>query len=494
MNNKPKSYISFIYIIIISFIIKLNLSYIVLPFKIISHSKIGNLTDIVNSLSNNKLIITLPMGSPKTYMDFYSSMNEYIYYLEEDSCLYDSKSSYNYFNSKTFSITKNLSFCSLNRMVLNKCSVGKDKLYLYQSLDLQKTIEVSDFIFYFGNRNKNENNYKNICGVIGFELENKPFHFYEYVNFLNMLKKKTIINSYSWYIHYYEKTYKINENEYYNGSIIIDIYDKSFYDDFPYFKNDSYYTVNAKGTESYLSWIFSFENIYYIINNKNYTKNNIYVKEAGIAFENDLIISPEQYFYSIKVEFFNNFLKNKTCFLINEKYIYIYCNKSFKTNTTNFPPLHFKSNGMNKEFILNEDDLFKEYSGYILFMIVCKKNYNKYWILGKIFLKKYNFYFDNDKKIIGLFYKNNIIKKENKNNVLNFFGKIKWYIFIFIGIILGILIGRKIREKNRKLRANELEDSFEYLTNKANNNNNDTISNYKAIKSQLYDIKQDNIN
>ena len=49
MNNKTKNYNSFIYIIIISFIIKLNLSYIVLPFKIISHSKIENLTDIVNS-------------------------------------------------------------------------------------------------------------------------------------------------------------------------------------------------------------------------------------------------------------------------------------------------------------------------------------------------------------------------------------------------------------------------------------------------------------
>ena len=94
---------------------------------------------------------------------------------------------------------------------------------------------------------------------------------------------------------------------------------------------------------------------------------------------------------------------------------------------------------------------------------------------------------------------NNHKKKSDKN----FFDKIKYYIFIIIGLIIGIFIGKKIREKARKLRANELEDNYEYLENNNNkegkisndiNNNIDLSSkninsNYKEIKMSLYDVK-----
>ena len=69
--------------------------------------------------------------------------------------------------------------------------------------------------------------------------------------------------------------------------------------------------------------------------------------------------------------------------------------------------------------------------------------------------------------------------------------------------MVGILIGKKIREKARKLRANELEDNYEYLENEKKGNKNDindvnnsinldnkNISNYKAIKSALYDTNE----
>ena len=56
---------------------------------------------------------------------------------------------------------------------------------------------------------------------------------------------------------------------------------------------------------------------------------------------------------------------------------------------------------------------------------------------------------------------------------------------------MGIFVGKNIREKSRKLRANELEDNYEYLENKINNDKNDfntkNISNYNEIKTKLYD-------
>ena len=91
-----------------------------------------------------------------------------------------------------------------------------------------------------------------------------------------------------------------------------------------------------------------------------------------------------------------------------------------------------------------------------------------------------------------------IIQEKEKNNFITFFDKIKWYLFIIIGIIIGFLIGKKIRDKARKLRANELEDNYEYLENKINSKDNSkdiipknsNISNYKEIKSQLFEINQ----
>ena len=128
-------------------------------------------------------------------------------------------------------------------------------------------------------------------------------------------------------------------------------------------------------------------------------------------------------------------------------------------------------------------------------MIIQQKNGFKIWTLGRIFMKKSEFYFDSHKKIIGYFETINI-KKENKLNI-NFFDKIKWYLFIVVGIAVGIFIGNKIREKKRKLRANELEDNYEYLENnikenKTNNNdiNNKSISNYKEIKAKLYSFNE----
>lgn len=105
-------------------------------------------------------------------------------------------------------------------------------------------------------------------------------------------------------------------------------------------------------------------------------------------------------------------------------------------------------------------------------------------------MKNYHFYFDNDRKFIGCF------EKINKNNDNGFFDKIKLYLYIILGIAIGILIGKKLRDNARKLRANELKDNYEYLENKANkdNNSDNNISNYKEIKSQLYDVSQEYIN
>ena len=488
INNKL-----YFYILIFALLLKPNFCYIVLPFKINSPKNSIELTEIVNFLVNNELIITLPIGDPKTNIDFYASMNEYPYYLEEGSCISNSLSStsYYYLNSNSYSLTKNVSDCIVK---LDTCSLGKEKLFLYEDIYLNKIVELYPFVSYFGNKKSNINkNNKQICGKIGFQIENRPYRLYEYENFITMLKKNSKINSYSWYIHYYETPYKKSENEYYDGAIIFDVFNKKFYDDFPYFKNDNnYFYINVKDLERILAWTFTFDKIYYLINDTKIELNN---RESGLAFEKDIILCTEEYFKNIKTEFFKDYFDKKICFLVEGKYYYIYCDKNtFEKSVKEFPALSFKSSSLNKTFILNGDDLFKEYNNNLLFMIVLEKYSYKLWTLGKIFMKKYNFYFDNDKKFIGCFEKIIPIKSETKS----FFDKIKWYIFIIIGIIIGFFLGKKIRDKRRKLRANELEDKYEYLSNKSINNNKDinsqSISNYKEIKSQLYDMTSEDNN
>ena len=473
-------------LLIIGSLIKYNFSYIVLPFKYRSFPKTTNMTEIIYNLLDNKLIITLSIGSPPKNIDFYASMNEYIYYLEEDSCLIDSKSSYSNSNSETFSLEHEEEFCPVK---MDICSLCQDKIYLYEDINLKNKTEIFPFNFYFGN-NKNNKKGKGICGRIGFQKENIPYHIYEYENFIRFLKKNSKIISYSWYIHYFETPFKKNDNEIYDGAIIFDIFNKKFNDDFPYFKSDNdYYYVNSKDLRRILAWTFIYDKIYYTMNDTRIEINN---KEIGLAFEIDVVLCPEEYFESIKNNYFDYYFQNNICFLVEGKYNYIYCNKNnFENNIKNFPSLYFESNGLNKTFILNGDDLFKEYNNYLLFMVVLEKNSYKLWALGKIFMKKYNFYFDNDKKIIGCFDKV-LIKDESKQN---FFDKIKWYLFIIIGVIIGFLIGKKIRDKARKLRANELEDKYEYLENKKKDKDNidtNTISNYKEIKSQLFDMSEEN--
>ena len=179
----------FIYLIfIIISLIELNHSYIVLPFKFRSLPETSNLTELVYNLIQNNIIISLPFGDPKKDIDFYFSMNLYLYYLEEGSCLPESSSSYYFDDSNSFSFEKNLTFCGVK---LDRCSLGKEKLYFYQDISLKSTIELPDFLFYYGNKNDNiNNNNKQICGKLGFQIENLPYYLYEYENFIGMMKKK----------------------------------------------------------------------------------------------------------------------------------------------------------------------------------------------------------------------------------------------------------------------------------------------------------------
>ena len=100
-------------------------------------------------------------------------------------------------------------------------------------------------------------------------------------------------------------------------------------------------------------------------------------------------------------------------------------------------------------------DLFKEFNGKKYFMVFLPEYNINRWILGEIFLKKYLIVLEQNKGIMGFYY-----DIETKSNFP--------YSYVFIAIllilvfILSFLLYRALKKK-RKLRANELDDDFEYL-------------------------------
>ena len=114
-------------------------AYIVLPFRMNFPKNDNNITKLFNELFDNKLIITLPLGNPQKNVDFYATMNEYIYYLEEGSCKnyidHDDtfSSSYDFKESKTFK-EKDKSFTFIKLKIVIFC------LYLNGSQSHEITI------------------------------------------------------------------------------------------------------------------------------------------------------------------------------------------------------------------------------------------------------------------------------------------------------------------------------------------------------------------
>ena len=116
--------------------------------------------------------------------------------------------------------------------------------------------------------------------------------------------------------------------------------------------------------------------------------------------------------------------------------------------------------------------------------------YTSDWTLGNIFMRKYQFIFNLDTKEIG-FYNPKLEKNSNKNNGNKDIQKenkaYKITNVILIGILVIILVGigifikMKFYTKNsKKKRANELDDDYEYFSDKnikGNNKENENINN-----------------
>ena len=465
-----------LYLTLILIEVKFSNNYIVLPFNNIKSNK--NNTEesihesIITFLTNDQLYTLISLSDGLT-SELYLSTRFYYFFLGKGLCRKDSLSIYSLQNSNDF---KNISYCTNNLANIIDVCYSKEKISLFSNIKLNENITLNNLDLLFGiNRYKNEiYDLNKICGYIGLQIEYNSLDYKEY-NFIKILKKETVIPTYTWSILYFNDKLKYvlpdnirNNNQ---GLFIIGLEEKDYKE---LFFTEDIRTTQAKARFGILDWSLLFNEIYFL-NETNLDKSS-YQNNIKISFdlESNFIIGTKYFFENIQKTLFKWYIEQNICF-INENAekdgIYlILCYKEFSKYINSFPNLYLYNKEYNYTFVLPNEDLFSIHGNYIYFLIIHKIYYVNEWSLGTIFFKKYPFLFDYDKKAISyinIYNKTDIIKldgniKANKINKLKNFWSFFKYIAIFLGIVVGILIGRKIWDKNRKRRANELIDEYQY--------------------------------
>ena len=240
-----------------------------------------------------------------------------------------------------------------------------------------------------------------------------------------------------------------NEN---SGEIIIGDYPHEYYNNLD---TSSLKLFKAK---SFLGeWIMEFSNVKY--GNKNDSNKNA-------VFKNDIkgIISNRYYHEYVNNTFFGDLFIQKKCFYetiknknikLSELTIY-YCDKDI--NIKQFESLEFISKEMNFSFVFDYNDLFQVYNNKYVFLVFFDSLYEENWKLGEIFMSKYKVFLDMDSHLFG-FYTINKIKNHTVYYIL-----IIILLIIIVFILVFLLYKGIIGNKTRKIRANELEEEYDYIT------------------------------
>ena len=139
--------------------------------------------------------------------------------------------------------------------------------------------------------------------------------------------------------------------------------------------------------------------------------------------------------------------------------------------------------------------MYNKSDPYLYFVILFPRLKDQYhvmsWVMGVPFLKKYILSFNFENKMIG-YYKTNSNNSYKKSNFFLFDKKNIVIIVFIIAVILAFVFGmythKKITKSQRKNKANELDDSFEYEPKKDKEDNED-----KEVVDSINDDKNSKV-
>ena len=325
-------------------------------------------------------------------------------------------------------------------------------------------------------------------GIIGLKLNYKYFHPPEFATTFDGIKD---IKTHTFYLKFDDNRINGFFNSNNTGYFIVG---EELSDNENEKKNIKY--TKAKERLDLINWDLSFTDIV----SKSKIDEIEYrpeYKHAELYVNFPYIFGPRFYAPFIRKEFFQELISEGVCDyasnIFGEEYTGYKCDgqsQLFLQNLeTKFPELIFEHKELDENFTLTGKDLFthniyNKSDPYVYFAILFKnvpltdQDHVMSWILGIPFLKKYTLSFNYDNKVIGYLKKTSIFSQ----NSVSYKKLIIITVFIFsiiVSFILGMFTHKKISKKPRKSKANELDDSCDYIenSNKKNDANEEMNSN-----------------
>ena len=459
---------------------------VVIPFKtykqIIPHKQKYKTQTPLEMWRQNILYSKVNIGTPPQSIVMILDSQSYIVNLFQHYCDISS-SLVNYTGSKSLRTIRPITY-----FPMVKASIVDETIYFFNNLNMNSLQEYKFFRLIYSDNNPEDQSYlyeyhNNTCINVGLKL-NQKMETEKDINLINQLAMN--------FKESYDFTLKYTSDD--EGLIIIGaephVYEPEKYNK----KNYRTFELDPNEVQD-RDWHLNFNEIYLTYINKT-TNNKINktlneTKKIRIKFDLGIIYSPSDYYDLIKEVFFDDLVAKKLCWESDEELeAFYYCEKAAEEIIKNqFPPLYFKMDKFNETFELNYNDLFREKDGYLHFLVIFSKTHQTFFEVGKIFLKKYTFTFNQDSKYIGYYIniKNTNPSEPSSGKDESFVNSKYFYIVIAASIlvfgIIGFVIGKIVYDKIRKRRRNELDDLYEYRPQEENNDENNDKSNDKNNSS-----------
>ena len=390
----------------------------------------------MDNLFKNDIITFFEIGNQKQIIPISIKLQNYYFYI------YSSPSNPKY---KFFALNQQKSFLQINNSPNLLYNENDNNTFFSSDIISFSNIKNNKFNFLLIKNFSESDFYKS--GILGLNIKGNKSN--EELNFINQLKEKNLISSYSFSIKYK------NEKE---GDLIIgkrpDEYDNKY-------QIDNLHKIKVPIYKNEFDWGLNFDKIEY----GDLDIYNLDTKFAIFEIELGIIVGTVDYKFAIEKNFFNKYIKEKKCFVGRIQgdeikvtgFKYYYCNED--VNISDMKNLSFFSKELNYNFSLSYKDLFYNFNGKNYYLVIFPWFMGIKWRLGLPFFKKFNFVFDSDKKVIGVYDKvldvNIILQNSWKNNLI---------VLLFVIIsFMAFFIYKMYIHKPRKIRANELEDNYEYI-------------------------------
>ena len=380
----------------------------------------------------SQIVIKLSIGNPEQKFNCPLNLNSYhSLFLSHKIQNIELSSFYNKSLSSSYSCNENMT--EYANEDFTKAESFSDIVKIYSPENLSIFDEELNFLLIDDLAEDEENDFY-APGEIGLKIESYNNNEYpEDDRFIYQIRNKGYTRN-CIFTFEFEKNGENEIND--NGNFILgkDVY-----------YNNNYLKINIKSTE----WVLNFDKVLY--GNKEVESPT----QAIVETENGLIVGTIDYEDFVK-EFFS---KQKNCYSKKAKmgykmYNYYYCDENFNEAKMENLTFYFDVNRKEINFTFTGKELFFLENGKKYFKIIFFTFPNYFWYLGREFLKKYQLFFDTERRIIYVKYNNDFSFISYFNDV-DFWTIISLIIAIFSVIIFIIFYPKRYKRKKRR---NELED------------------------------------